>query len=45
MANVQTPDALLVKQYVGGDESALSTLIDRHQSKDIRFYLFEDFGS
>jgi len=33
MANVQTPDALLVKQYVGGDESALSTLIDRHQSK------------
>lgn len=33
MANVQTPDALLVKQYVAGDESALSTLIDRHQSK------------
>jgi RNA polymerase sigma-70 factor (ECF subfamily) len=33
MANVQTPDALLVKQYVGGDESALATLIDRHQSK------------
>lgn len=33
MANVPTPDALLVKQYVAGDESALSTLIDRHQSK------------
>lgn len=33
MANVQTPDALLVKQYVAGDESALATLIDRHQSK------------
>jgi len=33
MANVQTPDALLVKKYVGGDESALSTLINRHQSK------------
>jgi len=33
MANVQTPDALLVKSYVAGDESALETLINRHQSK------------
>lgn len=33
MANVQTPDALLVKKYVAGDESALATLITRHQSK------------
>jgi RNA polymerase sigma-70 factor (ECF subfamily) len=33
MANVQTPDALLVKNYVAGDENALSTLINRHQSK------------
>lgn len=33
MANVQTPDALLVKKYIVGDESALSTLINRHQSK------------
>lgn len=33
MANVQTPDALLVKNYVAGDEAALSTLINRHQSK------------
>ncbi len=33
MANVQTPDALLVKNYVAGDESALATLINRHQSK------------
>lgn len=33
MANVQTPDALLVKSYVAGDENALSTLINRHQSK------------
>ena len=33
MANVQTPDALLVKNYVAGDESALETLINRHQSK------------
>lgn len=33
MANVQTPDALLVKNYVAGDESALATLITRHESK------------
>ncbi len=33
MANVQTPDALLVKSYIAGDESALATLINRHQSK------------
>ncbi|MBC7607040.1 MAG: sigma-70 family RNA polymerase sigma factor [Burkholderiales bacterium] len=33
MADVQTPDALLVKNYVAGDESALSSLISRHQSK------------
>ena len=33
MANVQTPDALLVKSYVAGDENALATLINRHQSK------------
>jgi RNA polymerase sigma-70 factor (ECF subfamily) len=33
MANVQTPDALLVKDYVAGDENALTILINRHQSK------------
>ena len=33
MANVQIPDALLVKNYIAGDESALATLINRHQSK------------
>lgn len=33
MANVQLPDALLVKNYVAGDENALGTLINRHQSK------------
>ncbi len=33
MANVPTPDALLVKSYAAGDESALSVLIKRHQSK------------
>ena len=33
MANVQTTDALLVKNYIAGDENALSILINRHQSK------------
>ncbi|MBF6608111.1 MAG: sigma-70 family RNA polymerase sigma factor [Flavobacterium sp.] len=33
MANVHLPDALLVKNYVAGEENALATLIDRHQSK------------
>ena len=33
MANVQTPDSLLVKDYVAGNENALSILINRHQSK------------
>jgi RNA polymerase sigma-70 factor (ECF subfamily) len=33
MANIQTPDALLVKNYVAGDENALTILINRHQSK------------
>lgn len=33
MANVQTSDALLVKNYIAGDENALSVLINRHQSK------------
>ncbi len=33
MACVQLPDALLVKNYIAGDENALATLIKRHQSK------------
>jgi RNA polymerase sigma-70 factor (ECF subfamily) len=33
MANVVIPDAVLVKNYVGGDENALAALIRRHQSK------------
>jgi RNA polymerase sigma-70 factor (ECF subfamily) len=33
MANVVLPDAVLVKNYVEGDEYALATLIERHQSK------------
>ncbi|TRX37352.1 sigma-70 family RNA polymerase sigma factor [Flavobacterium sp. ZT3R18] len=33
MANIQVSDALLVKDYVAGDESALASLIKRHESK------------
>lgn len=33
MANVQLPDAILVRNYVAGEENALATLINRHQSK------------
>ena len=33
MANLNIPDALLVKNYISGDEAALSVLIKRHQSK------------
>mgnify|MGYP002783804304 CR=1 FL=1 len=33
MATVQFPDALLIRNYVAGDESALEILINRHQSK------------
>ncbi len=33
MASDPTPDALLVQNYVAGDEKSLSTLINRHQSK------------
>jgi RNA polymerase sigma-70 factor (ECF subfamily) len=37
MANVQIPDALLVNNYVNGDENALTILINRHQSKIFGF--------
>lgn len=33
MANLILPDAVLVKNYISGDESALASLIERHQSK------------
>lgn len=34
MANkVQNPDAVLLHNYISGDESSLQVLIDRHQSK------------
>jgi RNA polymerase sigma-70 factor (ECF subfamily) len=35
--SVNIPDSLLVKSYVAGDESALATLIERHQSKIFGF--------
>ncbi len=38
MASVnQLPDALLVKNYIAGDEQALAILIERHQSKIFGF--------
>ncbi|MES2575464.1 MAG: sigma-70 family RNA polymerase sigma factor [Bacteroidota bacterium] len=37
MASNQLPDALLVKNYIEGDENALSVLINRHQSKIFGF--------
>lgn len=37
MANDQLPDYLLVKNYVEGDENALTILITRHQSKIFGF--------
>ena len=37
MANIQLPDSLLVHNYVEGDESALTILINRHQSKIFGF--------
>lgn len=33
MATTQTPDALLVRHYIDGNEDALAVLIKRHQSK------------
>ena len=37
MAINQAPDALLVQQYIEGNEAALSTLIERHQSRIFGF--------
>ena len=33
MATTHTPDSLLVKKYMAGDEDSLSILINRHQKK------------
>lgn len=43
MANVQIPDALLVRNYVAGDENALASLINRHQSK-IYGFIYSKIG-
>ena len=37
MATHQFPDALLVKNYIAGDENALATLINKHQHKIYSF--------
>ena len=37
MATTQIPDALLVRRYIDGDETALSTLVKRHESKIFGF--------
>lgn len=37
MAAIQLPDSLLVRNYVEGDENALTELINRHQSKIFGF--------
>lgn len=37
MATTQTPDALLVRSYIEGNEYALSLLIEKHQSKIFGF--------
>ena len=37
MATNQLTDALLVRRYIDGDESALSTLVKRHESKIFGF--------
>ncbi|HWS60354.1 MAG TPA: sigma-70 family RNA polymerase sigma factor [Flavobacterium sp.] len=37
MANVQIPDPILVRNYVEGDEKALTILINRHQTKIFGF--------
>ncbi len=33
MANLKTPDAILVQSYIAGDEKAFEKLLKRHQSK------------
>jgi RNA polymerase sigma-70 factor (ECF subfamily) len=37
MANLQKTDALLVKEYIAGNENALAALIKRHESKVFGF--------
>lgn len=37
MANLKTPDAILVQSYIAGDEKAFEKLLKRHQSKVYSF--------
>ena len=37
MSTILIPDAILVKNYINGDESAIALLIERHQSKILGF--------
>lgn len=37
MANLELPDAVLVQNYVSGNENALATLIKRHESRIFGF--------
>lgn len=37
MANLQIQDAVLVKNYIAGDENAIAILLNRHQSKIFGF--------
>ena len=43
MDNLVLPDAVLVKNYISGDESALALLINRHQSK-IYGFIYSKIG-
>ncbi len=43
MAHLHIPDALLVKNYIDGNEVALSTLIKRHESK-IYGFIYSKIG-
>jgi len=43
MANLVLPDAVLVKNYISGDETALASLINRHQSK-IYGFIYSKIG-
>lgn len=43
MAILMLPDGILVKNYISGDESALTSLINRHQSK-IYGFIYSKIG-
>lgn len=43
IANIQTPDALLVQDYIAGNEESLSVLIKRHESR-IYGFIYSKIG-